>query len=108
MARKKLISLPKLLLISILSISILGLLLSLLPRKVVEGHNRNFEEFASTPSYLNEPENLSKEQIALKEAFANATLLMQNNHYEQSIPYWHQQDVKKQWSYCRPLISVLK
>ena len=90
MASKKLASLSKLILISLFFIAIVGLLLSLLPREVLEGHNRNFDEFAKIPSYQAEPENLSNDQPALKELFDKATLLMQNNQYDQSIALWQQ------------------
>jgi len=91
MARKKLASTPKVFLIALLLIAVLGFGLSIVPNKFVEGHNRNFDNYATTPSYQNKPsDTMTKKQLALKEAFENATLLMRNNHYHQSLPFWHQ------------------
>lgn len=74
-----------------LAITILGLTLSYAPEWITEGHVRDFSQQASKPTYQTviDTKSVVPRNSELDQAFKNAVILMQNNHYEQSLPFWH-------------------
>ncbi len=83
--------------ITLIVILLAGTIFSFLPAYMIEGHRKDFSSFALSPSYQNPAEQKPSQsqaqpllkQTPLQQAFKDAVTLMENQHYHQSLPFWH-------------------